>query len=833
MSQQYSFLRVTIYFGLFATIAAGLIGLGKESWNLPVLVGFCSILSIVYTDVLGWFSLNRWLVYIAMVAGAGIAIVDFMANRSANQIVEVGNLLVYVQLPLMFQKKSKRVFEQWGVFLLLELVVGALVNNTVLYGILMLPVLAFGSAAMMALALFASQLRHSESISESTSIWSRMLHWLGKEQLVTKANSGVKLSAIASPSLQGHVKRQAFSPLRWDRGIIPLSMSVLVFAVAYFYSLPRLSTSSYEGNASAPASVGFNEQISLRMVGELLKNEKPLFRMSMVDDRKQEPYRPKSPPYIRATVSHRYFDGPRYGIWQPGEPGILRDTRTMRDPPLSAQINEALASDSDSVTVNIIEKDSLGDIVPSISPFSQNNAKNGFSVVRRDWRMVDTRESAQLNRQKRRFSYSTYAFKDGVESPLLADLKDCLRDPAEANVGVSQYSTYRKEELIDFPESLQVIIPFRDQILAGCKASKDDRFARAVFLEDYLANGPDFRYTLKITAPNDRSIDPIADFLLNKKTGHCQYYASALAMLLRSLGIPTRLVVGFRPGEYNELGNYFLVQQSHAHVWVEAYFSVEEFTSHSIPVPSYIKDGAWLRLDGTPSGDGSNAGGTFKRTNGQTLGVMQELWSEMILNMDKSKQSTLFSNFSESSDDSYSNAWIGFKSVLERVRSNEITGLAFSPSRWFSWQGALVVTLIGFVAVCLHRTLLWLFPTWIPKIRLLSPFKSQQLSAVDFYNNATRLLGRFGMHRTSAQTQREFFLAAETKLQSQSITFDGDLIARLFYSRRFGNLPQLTSADQRLVDSCLAALEADWVKYKKSKTTFRTSMEPTEGNRQA
>ena len=134
MNQQHSFLRVTIYFGLFATIAAGLIGLGKESWNLPVLVGFCSIVSIVYTDVLGWFSLHRWLVYVAMVAGAGIATADFLRDNSANQIVEVGNLLVYVQLPLMFQKKSKRVFEQWGVFLLLELVVGALVNNNVLYG---------------------------------------------------------------------------------------------------------------------------------------------------------------------------------------------------------------------------------------------------------------------------------------------------------------------------------------------------------------------------------------------------------------------------------------------------------------------------------------------------------------------------------------------------------------------------------------------------------------------------------------------------------------------------------------------------------------------------
>ena len=820
MNQQHSFLRVTIYFGLFATIAAGLIGLGKESWNLPVLVGFCSILSIVYTDVLGWFSLNRWLVYIAMIVGAAIATVDFLGDRSANQIVEVGNLLVYVQLPLMFQKKSKRVFEQWGVFLLLELVVGALVNNNVVYGILMLPVLAIGSAAMMSLALFASQLRHSESISESTSIWSRMLHWLGKEQRVTKANSGVKLSAVAVTSLNGPVKRSSFSPLRWSRGVIPFSMSLLVFSVAYFYSLPRLNTNSYEGNASGPASVGFNEQISLRMVGELLKNEKPLFRMSMKDERKRIPYRPKSPPYIRATVSHRYFEGPRYGTWQPGEPGLLRDTRTMRDPPMSAQISESLAEDSDAVIVSIIEKDSLGEFVPTIPPFSQNNTKNGFSVVRRDWRMLDTSESAQLKHQKRRFSYSTYAFKDGVESPLLPEFQDSLRDE-ESGIVNPQYSSYRREELLDFPVSLQAIIPFRDKVLEGCTASKQDRFARAVFLEDYLANGPDFQYSLSITAPKDRSLDPIADFLLNKKKGHCQYYASALAMLLRSLGIQTRLVVGFRPGEYNEIGDYFLVQQSHAHVWVEAYFSVEELTSHSVPVPSYIRRGAWLRLDGTPSGDGSNAGGTLKSSSGQTLGVMQELWTEMILNMDKSKQSTLFSNFSESSDDSYSNAWLSFKSTIESIRNNEVVGFVFSPSRWFSWKVALGVTIFGFVTVCLHRTLVWLFPTWIPKIVLRSSFANRQLSTVDFYNKAIRLLGKIGIHRVSHQTQREFFLSAAEKLRLQSIAFDGDLMARLFYECRFGGLAQLPIEEQRLVDLCLKSLEVDLFRHKNSRASAR------------
>jgi len=810
INQQQSFIRVAIYFGMFATIVAGLIGLGKQSWNLPVLVGFCFILSLVYTDILGWFSLHKWVVYVAMMSGAGIAIADFLSNSGSNKIIEVGNLLVYVQLPLMFQKKSKRVFEQWGVFLLLELVVGALVNDNVLYGLLMLPMLAIGCAAMMALAQFTSYLRHSESISESTSIWAKVLHWLGKEQLVSKRNSGVRLSAVETPLVPTTKYTNYYSPSRWSSGILPFAFSVLVFSIAYFYSLPRLNLNSYDGNINGAARVGFNEQISLRMVGELLNNETPLFRMSMRDEYKQTPYRPELPPYIRATVSHRYIDGPRNGKWQPGEPGLLRDFRIMRDPPMSHQMDETFIRERDAVTVQIIEKGSLGEVVPAIAPFSLNRSKLGFSVVRRDWRMLDTRESVQMKNEKRRFSYTTYAYKNGIESPLLPDLVDCLAEK-ESKGGMTEY---RRSELLEFPDSLQVIIPLRDEILVKCPAKENDKFGRAVFIEDYLANGSDFSYTLKLTPPIDRSLDPIADFLVNKRKGHCQYFASALAMLLRSMDIPTRLVVGFRPSEYNEVGDYFLVQHSHAHVWVEAYFRIEELRAQKIPVPSCVKDGAWLRLDATPPGEGSNAGGTFKATNAQTLGMMQEYWSEMILNMDKSKQSTIFSLFSESSDGTYSEAWLALKSRYDQVRNSEAAKILLSPSRWFSWQVAVGVTILGCLFVFLYRLLLWLFPSWIPKLRIRVPFGQKPLSSVEFYNKAVRLLNRVGIERASHQTQREFFQAASNTLSQQSIDLDAELFSRLFYECRFGGSTNLAESDQALINAALQSLEFDLGKRK-------------------
>ncbi|MHC1724695.1 MAG: transglutaminaseTgpA domain-containing protein [Syntrophobacteraceae bacterium] len=77
---------------------------------------------------------------------------------------------------------------------------------------------------------------------------------------------------------------------------------------------------------------------------------------------------------------------------------------------------------------------------------------------------------------------------------------------------------------------------------------------------------------------------PLEDFLFESRRGNCEYFASALAVLLRSAGIPARLVGGYHGGHYNPAANYYLVLQRDAHVWVEAYAA-----------------GGWMRLDATPA----------------------------------------------------------------------------------------------------------------------------------------------------------------------------------------------------------------------------------------
>jgi hypothetical protein len=102
--------------------------------------------------------------------------------------------------------------------------------------------------------------------------------------------------------------------------------------------------------------------------------------------------------------------------------------------------------------------------------------------------------------------------------------------------------------------------------------------ARAV--EGHLRS--DYGYTLEL--PRQRPSDALADFLFRRRRGHCEYFASSMTILLRTLGIPSRLVTGFAGGVYNPLTDLWLVRTSDAHAWVEAWLEGRGWTTFD-PTP--------------------------------------------------------------------------------------------------------------------------------------------------------------------------------------------------------------------------------------------------------
>jgi transglutaminase-like putative cysteine protease len=109
------------------------------------------------------------------------------------------------------------------------------------------------------------------------------------------------------------------------------------------------------------------------------------------------------------------------------------------------------------------------------------------------------------------------------------------------------------------------------------KAPSDRSFVESVLT---MLHEQDFYYTLQ---PPPLGSDPVDRFLFETRRGFCEHYASAFAVLMRSVGIPTRIVLGYQGGEMNPIGGHLIVRQSDAHAWTEVWLEGE----------------GWVRVDPT------------------------------------------------------------------------------------------------------------------------------------------------------------------------------------------------------------------------------------------
>jgi transglutaminase-like putative cysteine protease len=134
----------------------------------------------------------------------------------------------------------------------------------------------------------------------------------------------------------------------------------------------------------------------------------------------------------------------------------------------------------------------------------------------------------------------------------------------------------------------------REEVTLLPKSEYHERVAREV--SAYLAASPDFRYTTELRR-GDRSLDPVEDFLTVTKSGHCERFAAALALMLRSQGIPAVYVLGFKGCEQAEPGRY-VVRQEFAHTWVEALVPVPG--EPAVPGQPLSRVYHWVTLDPTP-----------------------------------------------------------------------------------------------------------------------------------------------------------------------------------------------------------------------------------------
>jgi hypothetical protein len=267
-------------------------------------------------------------------------------------------------------------------------------------------------------------------------------------------------------------------------------------------------------------------------------------------------------------------------------------------------------------------------------------------------------------------------------------------------------------------------------------ASAKDNYDKAAVVERYLLTH--FTYTLQLPRTTPR--DPIANFLFVRKQGHCEYFASSMAVMLRTLGIPSRVVNGFRATQFNDLTSQYVVRNSDAHSWVEAYF------------PGY----GWVSFDPTPAGP-AQADTHWSRMM-LYLDAAESFWREWVVSYDVSHQALLGEVAIHSSRRSFFRMrhWVRqhYRALLNSVRRTQST-LAVSPGRWSLTLGLTAALLL--LLVNLRRLRLA-----FRRQRLASrPEASPRAAAEIWYERMTSRLEQKGWHKPPAQTPGEFVVCID------------------------------------------------------------------------
>jgi transglutaminase-like putative cysteine protease len=115
-----------------------------------------------------------------------------------------------------------------------------------------------------------------------------------------------------------------------------------------------------------------------------------------------------------------------------------------------------------------------------------------------------------------------------------------------------------------------------------------DDFEKAKAIEYYLRNNYEYTLDTVFIKPSEKPVD---DFLFNLKRGHCELFASGMTVMLRTLGIPSRLVTGYRAHRYNPVTGYFEVRAIDAHAWVEAHFSKYGWVTFEPTPAAFLRPG--------------------------------------------------------------------------------------------------------------------------------------------------------------------------------------------------------------------------------------------------
>ncbi|MBX3348718.1 MAG: DUF3488 domain-containing protein [Nitrospira sp.] len=407
-------------------------------------------------------------------------------------------------------------------------------------------------------------------------VWTLLLFQLTKTS---------EVSADVSMSLpirdENHEESHRVSPrLFWMAN--GLALGAFLITVVIFFTIPRVNAGIYQkGFGQNLRLSGFSDKVNLGAIGSIKRDPSIVMRVELP----RSPLHDARPLYIRG-VSFDQYDGK---VWTnqlsyrrsliEESPGTFtfRGKRTVS----RSQLGEAMHQK--------ILLEPLDTPVLFAAPFIESVTGVFPSLF------FDATGAV----------YLPFPSSSRIEYTVVS--RATVLVPADLGSEPGPYPEWVVRQYLQLPLQSD-----RITALAGEVTQKHYRpYEKATAIQTYLTSH--YRYSLD--APLAEQHQPLEEFLFARKTGYCEHYATAMVIMLRTVGVPARLVTGFMATEWNEYGNYYVVRQQDAHAWVEV----------------YLPHSGWIKMDPTPTEENPAAGGSVWKVLGPIVDNIKLQWNRLFV----------------------------------------------------------------------------------------------------------------------------------------------------------------------------------------------------------
>jgi transglutaminase-like putative cysteine protease len=499
------------------------------------------------------------------------------------------------------------------------------------------------------------------------------------------------------------------APARRLPAMAAVLMTVIVcVGLPLFFFLPRVGSAGFGGREEGVSTrTGFSDVVRLGNIGTLQQNDEVVMRVRLNGVTGEQ-----IDLYWRGLALDT-FDGKAWGRSNLAKEAYARGDR------------EGIPLDLASSRSNIVEQTIYLEPLDTTVLFGLPKIvglRTGLSLVYKD---ADGGISS--NRPSERISYR-----------VLSDRAVPSREELRAD---AQKYDSSADRFLELPPDLDRRV---QQLASSITAGTSNRYDKAKAVEQYLQT--QFGYTLEMKAGGD---DPLADFLFNVREGHCEYFATAMAIMLRTQVIATRVVNGFHQGDYNETADIYVVRQRNAHSWVEVYFPESR---------------SWVKFDPTPPAGQTavNYASGLTGQIGKYMEALESFWIQYFVAYDNREQRSLARSV-RSGLTEYQQNISGYLGQLQSYLQDwwaEARG-DFGGGRSAAAAGKAV----GIVALIIAAVLLisWLVRD-IVKLKVwrrVADWLSgrRPASIVEFYDRMLKILADKGLVREQHQTPLEFAYA--------------------------------------------------------------------------